>query len=62
MLAQASEGSPTNHVLSTIHGDVGALLDETSGAVRSSSVFSAFGESRTQGTAAVPLGFQSMMT
>lgn len=62
LLAQSSEGSTTSHVFSTIHGDVGAALDETSGAVRSSTVFAAFGEPSTQGTAAVPLGFQSMMT
>ncbi len=62
LLAEATEGTVTGRVLGTIHGDVGAVLNASSGAVQGSSVFSAFGEASSAGSMPAPLGFQSMLT
>ena len=62
LLSSAAEGTPSARVFGTVHGDLAATVDQTTGAVRSSSVYSAFGRASATGSAAVPLGFQSMMT
>lgn len=62
LLSSATDGAPSARVFGTVHGDLAATVDQSSGAIRSSSVYSAFGQSSTSGSVSVPLGFQSMMT
>ncbi|GLZ33514.1 hypothetical protein Lesp02_57020 [Lentzea sp. NBRC 105346] len=61
-LAEATHGSTSARLWPTIHGDLGMVADASSGTVRQTAVYDAFGKATTTGSAPVPLGFQSMFT